>query len=30
MSIFSVRDEYRVNDPAAKAVPLAPTKRRNR
>jgi hypothetical protein len=28
LSIFSVRDDYKVNDPAGKAVPLAPTKRR--
>jgi hypothetical protein len=28
LSIFSVRDDYRMNDPARKAVLLAPTKRR--
>src|SRR5260370_41252554 len=28
LSIFSVRDDYRMNDPARKAVLLAPTGRR--
>src|SRR5882762_4450276 len=28
LSIFSVRDDYRMNDPACKVVLLAPTKRR--
>jgi hypothetical protein len=28
LSIFSVRDDYRMNDPARKAVLLAPTERR--
>jgi len=28
LSIFSVRDDYKMNDPARKAVPLAPTRRR--
>jgi hypothetical protein len=28
LSIFSLRDDYRMNDPARKAVLLAPTKRR--
>ena len=27
LSIFSVRDDYKMNDPARKAVPLAPTRR---
>jgi hypothetical protein len=28
LSIFSVRDDYKMNDPARKAVLLVPTKRR--